>query len=120
MTEVLTIDEYHKASKYKNIKTEVDGIKFDSRKEARRYSELKLLLRAGEIFDLERQIRFQLIEPMRINGKHERAICYVADFRYTDKHGKTFVEDVKGIATDVFKIKYRLMKQVHGIEVLIT
>lgn len=106
-------------SKYRNKITELDGIKFHSAKEAKRYSELKLLEKAGEISDLKLQVPYQLIEPMRINGKHYRAICYYADFVYNEK-GITVCEDVKGMQTDIFKIKLRLMKQVHGIDIKIT
>lgn len=106
-------------SKYRNKITELDGIKFHSAKEAKRYSELKLLEKAGEISNLKLQVVYQLIPPMRINDKHYRAICYYADFVYNEK-GITVCEDVKGMQTDIFKIKLRLMKQVHGIDIKIT
>ena len=104
-------------SKYKNIKTTVDGIKFDSKREAKRYAELKLLEKAGEISALELQRDYQVIEPVVICGIRQRAIIYRADFVYC-RNGQVVVEDVKGMRTDAYKLKRRLMKVVHGIEVI--
>lgn len=96
-------------SKYKNKKTEVDGIKFDSLKEARRYGELKLLVKGGVIKDLELQPVFELIPSQVYQGKTMRKVSYIADFMYKDiKRGITVVEDVKGFKTDVYKIKMKL------------
>lgn len=101
-------------SKYGNVKTLHDGIKFDSAKEARRYAELKLMERAGEISDLKLQVTYKL----PVNGVH---VCsYRADFVYFTKAGEMIVEDVKGHITDEFKIKRNLMRAVHGIEVILT
>ena len=100
-------------SKYNAIKTTVDGITFDSRKEASRYTELKLLSQAGEIRELRRQVPFELI-PKRGNL---RAIRYVADFVYADNHGNDIVEDVKGMKTQVYKLKKRMMLEKYGIEI---
>lgn len=97
-------------NKYKNKKTQVDMYVFDSAKEAKRYIELKLLERAGEISNLELQPRFLLQESFKKNGKTYRKIDYVADFKYIEK-GKTIVEDVKGLQTDVFKIKHKLFEK---------
>ena len=97
-------------SKYKNKKTQVDMYVFDSTKEAKRYKELKYLEMAGEISNLELQPRFLLQESFRKNGKTYRKIEYVADFRYAE-NGKTIVEDVKGLRTDVFKIKHKLFER---------
>ena len=96
--------------KYRNKKTQVDMYVFDSAKEAQRYRELKLLERAGEISNLELQPRFLLQESFKKNGKTYRKIDYVADFKYIEK-GKTKVEDVKGLQTDVFKIKHKLFEK---------
>ena len=74
---------------------EVDGIKFQSKKEANRYIWLKKLVELGEISQLERQIRF----PILING--EKMFTYVADFRYVDRKVGSVVEDVKGVVTDI-------------------
>lgn len=97
-------------SKYKNKKTQIDMYIFDSAKEAKRYRELKLLEMAGEISNLELQPRFLLQESFKKNGKTYRKIDYVADFKYIEK-GKTIVEDVKGLQTDVFKIKHKLFEK---------
>lgn len=97
-------------SKYKNKKTQIDMYIFDSTKEAKRYRELKLLEMAGEISNLELQPRFLLQESFKKNGKTYRKIEYVADFKYIEK-GKTIVEDVKGLQTDVFKIKHKLFEK---------
>lgn len=98
--------------KYRNKKTSADGIRFDSKREANRYIELKLLERAGAIKDLRRQVPYVLINKSR----YGRAIKYVADFVYYE-YGKLVVEDVKGVRTPVYKLKKRLMAEVYGIEV---
>jgi hypothetical protein len=109
-----------KRNKYNNLPTIVDQIKFHSKKESARYSQLKLEEKAGLIKDLQLQVPFELIPKLVINGKAERAIKYIADFTYYDQAGNYIVEDVKGIVLDVFKLKYRLMKQVFGIDIKIT
>lgn len=97
-----------KKSKYNNQKTEVDGILFDSKKEAARFGELKLLLKAGIIGLLERQVTYELGNIAR----------YIADFRYIDvKTGETIVEDVKGVKTPVYKLKKKMMKSMYGITI---
>jgi len=100
-------------AKYNNVKTYVDGIAFDSKKEAKRYQELKLLERGGVISDLDYQVKFELIPKQ----EGERPCYYVADFVYTE-NGKNVVEDVKGFRTDVYKLKRKLMLWVHGIRVV--
>lgn len=105
-------------SKYRAKKTEVDGIVFDSKKEAKRYQELKLFERAGVISDLQRQVKFELIPSQKIDGKvAERACSYVADFVYKDKEGNTIVEDTKGVKTKDYIIKRKLMLWIHGIRI---
>jgi hypothetical protein len=97
--------------KYKAIKTIVDGHKFDSKLEAKRYSELKLWERAGEINSLVLQPRFELQPAFDKNGVHYRKIEYVADFSYYDKRHKRFViEDSKGYKTDVYSLKKKLFE----------
>jgi len=96
-------------SKYNNTKTQVDMYVFDSAKEARRYKELALLERAGEIQNLELQPRFLLQEGFKKNNKKWRKLEYVADFKYIE-NGKTIVEDVKGFETKEFKIKRKLFE----------
>ena len=106
-------------NKFNNKKTEVDGIKFDSKREAKRYSELKLLEQGHVIQDLRLQVPFELIPKVIIHGKPHRAIVYKADFVYFDNEKKQqVIEDSKGFKTDVYSLKKRLMKQVHNIEIL--
>ena len=98
-------------NKYKNKKVVVDGIEFDSKKEANRYKELKLLEKAGEIKDLELQKVFELIPSFKKNGKAYRKTTYKVDFSYFDtREGKYKVEDVKGFKTDVYKLKKKLFE----------
>ena len=112
---------WSKRSKYGAEKTVIDGRKFDSRKEARRYQELRLLERAGEISHLECQVKFELIPSQKYQDaptrrqKTLRGVSYVADFVYMDKYGNTIVEDVKGFRTDAYRIKRKLMLQRFGI-----
>ena len=110
-----------KPSKYNNRKVELDGFTFDSQKEARRYSELKILVRVGEISELELQKSFVLAESVKFNNEPRAKpdIRYVADFAYME-NGVMIVEDVKSKATKalpVYRIKKHLMKSVHGIEI---
>ena len=99
-------------NKYGNKKVVVDGYTFDSKKEARRYGELKLLLRAGKIKDLELQPKFELIPTIRTEDETLRKVSYIADFKYIDlESGKMIVEDVKGFKTDVYLLKKRLFLQ---------
>lgn len=100
-------------SKYGAKKCVLDGVGFDSMREARRYRELKLLERAGEIAELRLQVPFELIPKQ--GG--ERPVIYVADFVYTDKDGRTVVEDAKGYRTREYIIKRKLMLWRHGIEI---
>ena len=97
-------------SKYGNQKTICDGHVFDSKAEMQRYTELKLLARAGAIMNLKLQPRYVLQKAFyRPNKDYIREIAYVADFEYTDrKSGRTIVEDVKGFATKDFNIKKKL------------
>ena len=119
-------------NKYHNIPTVVDGIRFSSKKEARRYQELKLLEKAGVISNLELQPRFEFeINDKLLKYSSGRKVTYFADFRYTElitlhsdfggaySH-QDIIEDVKGIQTPVFKLKAALMLAVHGIKVRIT
>ena len=94
--------------KYRNIPTDSGGYHFDGRNEARRYQELLLLLRAGEISELVVHPVYEL-EPKfrRANGEAVRAIKYEGDFEYIEG-GKVVVEDVKGVQTAVFLLKQKL------------
>ncbi len=106
-------------AKYRNKKTVIDGMTFDSKKEARRYSELLLLERTGAIHNLKTQVKYVLIPSQRdpVTGKViERECAYKADFVYTE-NGETVVEDTKGFRTKDYIIKRKLMLQVHGIRI---
>lgn len=103
-------------SKFHNVVTEVDGFKFASKKEARRYGELRLLERAGKLSDLKVQPRF----PLSVNG---HPVCaYVGDFQYVQPAGsqRIVVEDVKSEITrkhPVYRIKNKLFKALMGFEI---
>jgi len=103
-------------AKYRNRKTEVDGITFDSLREARRYAELCLMERAGQISDLQRQVVFELAPSVRIHGRKRPSLRYVADFVYMER-GEQVVEDVKGVITEGYRIKRHLLMAIHGIEI---
>lgn len=81
-------------NKYRNKKVIVEDYVFDSIQESRRYKELKLLLKTGQISNLELQPHFLLQDSFRKNGKTYRKIEYIADFKYIENE-KTIVEDVK-------------------------
>jgi hypothetical protein len=121
------------SSKFKNKKVKLNGITFDSIKEAHRYSELTLMQKAGEITELQRQVEFELIPTQKEfipyttkTGKErlksrviERPVKYIADFVYTDKNGQMVVEDVKSDATRTkdYVIKRKLMLFKNGIKI---
>lgn len=121
-------------NKFNAKKIFIGGEAFDSKKEYSRYCELKLLEKAGEISNLERQVEYELIPAQfemiwdKRKGEYkkgrclERKCCYVADFRYTEK-GSVVVEDVKGYknsgaAWSLYCIKRKLMLQLYGIKVV--
>ena len=120
-------------AKYKNKKVTVDGITFDSKKEANRYKELKALEQAGAILDLRLQVKYTLIPAQRIpiarfgkNGKRlkdhwrtiEKECAYIADFVYYDCNAdEVVVEDTKGVKTKDYIIKRKLMLWVHNIRI---
>ena len=97
-------------SKYRAQKCVVDGITFDSKKEAARYHELRLLERAGEIRNLRLQVPYVLL-PKSLYG---REIKYIADFVYFENN-EIIIEDVKGVRTAVYKLKKRMMAEKYGI-----
>ena len=112
---IKNINEYKQAlksvkyNKYSNSKTNLDNIKFDSQAEANRYAELKQFERAGLITNLVLQPRFLLQEKFKYKNITQRKIEYIADFMYFDKTKQlTVVEDVKGMKTDVYKLKKKL------------
>ena len=119
--------------KYGNRKVAVDGIAFDSIREARRYKQLKLLLLSGEIVGLSMQVPFELVPaqyedtgevyskgPRKGQPKQgkciEKSVVYVADFVYFE-NGKRVVEDTKGVRTPEYIIKRKLMLHKYGIRI---
>ncbi|MBQ9269692.1 MAG: DUF1064 domain-containing protein [Oscillospiraceae bacterium] len=112
-------------SKYKNQKTEVDGIPFDSKKEARRFLELRGMERCGAIYDLRLQVNFTLIEGYtKPTGERVKPETYKADFTYyrPDENGDFtiyIVEDVKskGTRTEKYKIKRKQMHDKFHLEI---
>lgn len=112
-------------SKYHSKKVMVDGIEFDSKREAKRYGELLLLERAGAITDLQRQVKYKLLpaqyRPVFDKKTRkwkdrciEREVSYVADFVY-QQDGETVVEDTKGFKTKDYILKRKMMLFFHGI-----
>ena len=103
----------NRGNKYGNKKVEIDGIKFDSKKEMRRYAELKLLEERGIIHDLNMQVAFILQEGFRDKfGNKHQPIKYIADFTYYDEEDKLIIEDVKSPATRknaVYRLKKKMM-----------
>ena len=106
-----------KQNKYHNKKVYYDGIKFDSQKEKSWYIKYKLMEQLGEIKHLKMQVPFTLIETFKLQDKTYRKTIYKADFTFIDKQGKYHVIDVKGIKTDVYKLKKKLMAWKYGIEI---
>lgn len=115
-------------NKYHNKKIIAGGQTFDSKREYNRWQALRLLERAGKIKDLKRQVKYELIpaqcEPDTVGpkGGHrkgktlERPVYYIADFVYTE-NGIEVVEDCKGMRTDVYKLKRKLMLYRYGIKI---
>lgn len=103
-------------SKYHAKKTCIDGITFDSKREADRYLVLKSMEEDGTIEDLRRQVRYELIPAFDVDGKHYRPVYYVADFVYVED-GREVVEDVKGMKTDVYRLKSKLFARRYGMSI---
>lgn len=105
------ISQGKRKNKWNAKKTTVDGITFDSQKEARRYKSLRLMEEQELIFKLCLQVAF----PIRINDKH---ICkYMADFTYYNDKKEHIVEDVKGYKTDVYKLKKKMVEAYYNIKI---
>jgi len=109
------------SGKYGNKRTEVDGIRFQSKAEARRYCELKQQLEQGLIRDLEWQHPIPL-DAYVFQGKYAGTVRhvadYLADFRYVDcATGEPVYEDVKGFSTTVYRLKKRWAETEHGIKI---
>jgi hypothetical protein len=112
-----------KKSKYHNVKVEVDGIKFDSGREAKRYKALKELQRLGVVSELRLQVPYELCPAQYVLGFNSKQICvrrsmkYIADFVYI-RDGVEIVNDSKGHLTSEYKQKKNLMRRIYGIEIL--
>ena len=112
-------DNKPKQPKYGNHKVIVDGEKVaDSKHEYRRLNDLKVLQRAGEIKDLQTQVRYNLIPAQKICGEKVRGTDYIADFVYWTKDDEFICEDAKGHKTPDYIIKRKLMKLIHDIDVV--
>ena len=100
--------------KYHNIKTVIDGITFDSKKEANMYLVLKMGVKSGVFKDLKLQPKFVLMEGYKgLDGKKVRDVIYIADFSFYDNEVKRFrILDCKGMKTEVFKIKEKLFNKI--------
>lgn len=103
-------------SKYHARKTVVDDITFDSKREADRYLVLKSMEEDGDIEDLRRQVRYELVPAFDVDGKHYRPVYYVADFTYRE-NGHEVIEDVKGVVTDVYRLKRKLVAYRYGVSI---
>lgn len=101
------------SNKYRAVKTTVDGITFDSKKEATRYQTLKFMESNGFVSDLKLQPKFDLI----VNEK--KVGFYKADFQYIE-NGKRVVEDVKGMKTPVYNLKKKMIKAIYGFDIFET
>lgn len=103
-------------SKYNNRKIRVGGELFDSKREYNRWCELRLLERSGIIRNLQRQVKFRLIDSQKTPERTEHPCDYIADFVYYE-NGNRIVEDCKGMRTDVYKIKRKLMLEKYNISI---
>ena len=106
-------------SKYRNVKVNYNGMRFDSMKEYTRWRELELMQRAGEISELKRQVPYELIPAQydhRTGKLLERPVKYIADFVYLDE-GFRVVEDTKGVRTKEYIMKRKMMLYFHGIRI---
>lgn len=117
----MALRNIRKTNKYHSSKVEVDGIVFDSKKEAKRYQELLLLEKAGAIQDLQRQVKFVLIPSQYIQeGKKRRCVerecAYIADFVYRE-NDRVVVEDTKGFKTKEYIIKRKMMLHFYGVRI---
>lgn len=119
MTEIISADDYNELTKqetprkYHNEPIKVDGIRFDSKAEARRYGELRLMQDAGKIYGLVHHPSY----PISID---DCFICkYIADFAYLDiDTDRLIIEDVKGVRTQAYQIKKKLMKALYNIDIM--
>lgn len=105
-----------RTSKYHAKKTTIDGIQFDSAKEAKRYVKLRDMEEAGEIEGLRLQVPFEILPSFECDGVKYRGMKYIADFVYY-RNGVRVVEDVKGVKTPEYKLKRKLMAYMNHINI---
>lgn len=103
-------------SKYHARKTTIDGIQFDSAKEAKRYTKLRDMQEAGEIQGLRLQVPFEILPSFECDGVKYRGMKYIADFVY-NRDGKQVVEDAKGWKTQEYRLKKKLMAYINHINI---
>lgn len=111
----------YKRNKYRNKKTTIDGITFDSKAEAAYYQHLKFKQKTGEVNSFEMQVSYTLLDKFAhpATGKTVRAITYKPDFVVTYKNGSRAVLDVKGVQTTVFKLKAKLFMQRYNLPLVL-
>lgn len=113
--------KWSRRNKFNAVRTILDGVKFDSKKEAQCWQFLKARERAGEIKDLRRQVKFELhaySQSGAFEPKPVKICTYIADFQYLDVAlNKIVVADAKGVKTALFNLKKKLMKANHNIDV---
>lgn len=105
-----------RGSKYHARKTVIDGIQFDSAKEAKRYTRLRDMEDAGEIQDLRLQVPFELLPSFECDGVKYRGMKYIADFVYY-RDGERVVEDCKGMKTAEYRLKKKLMAFINHVNI---
>ncbi len=103
-------------NKYRNNPIIIDGIRFDSTKEGHRWCELQTLQKAGVISDLQRQVKYELQPAFYFQGRKIRPIQYIADFVYWEGDNE-IVEDVKGVKTQEYKLKKKMMQYIYDIDI---
>jgi hypothetical protein len=109
-----------KRSKFGNVKTTIGGNTFDSKREAARYSQLTLMVKAGRIRMLELQPKYPISVPRPDGSGAVKVATYIADFRYFTDSGRMVVEDVKGAKTPMYRLKKKLVEALYGIKILET
>jgi len=113
-----------KKSKYHNVKTVIDGITFDSKKEAGWYNTLKLLKNAGEITKIEIQPEFPYNIYCTVPGVNDgsrvfaKQYKYIADFRVTYKDGRVEIIDVKGVKTSIYRQKKKIVEAIYNVKII--
>ena len=105
-------------SKYGAIRTTIDGITFASKAEARRYAELQILLKSGEITDLKLQPKYPLVFTPRKGADPVNVGSYIADFWYRKRNKEAVVEDVKGMLTPVYRLKKKMVEAIYSIKIV--